>query len=231
MDGIHDLGGKQGFGAVDTTSGKQPVKAWEQRVFAMVNGAFGAGLIGNIDQFRHGVERIDPAAYLVDGYYGRWLGGLETLLVERGVVATGEIDALVRSDGGEVRRVAARPTSPADRVNYPPSGREGQRELSRPPLYRVGQRVVTAAHGVPGHTRLPQYARGRAGTIVAWHRGWVYPDSNAHGRGENPEHLYTVRFSGESLWGTSAEPGTVVNIDLFEPYLCPGNSAGGEAHD
>jgi nitrile hydratase len=231
MDGIHDLGGKQGFGAVDTGSGKRPLERWEQRVFAMLNGALAAGLIGNIDQFRHSIERIDPAAYLVDGYFGRWLGGIETLLVEKGVVATGEIDAQVQSAGGEVRRVAARPMRQADRVSYPPGGRNGQRALARPPRYRVGEQVVTASHGVSGHTRLPQYARGRVGTIVAWHQGWVFPDSNAHGRGENPEHLYTVRFSGETLWGESSEPGTVVNIDLFEPYLHPASDAGGECDD
>ena len=62
-------------------------------------------------------------------------------------------------------------------------------------------------------------ARGRVGRVIDCHGGWVLPDSNAHGRGENPEHLYTVCFSGEELWGPSAEPATSVNIDLFESYL------------
>ena len=54
---------------------------------------------------------------------------------------------------------------------------------------------------------------------MAWRGGWVFPDTNAHGRGENPQHLYTVAFSGVELWGSDAESGVVVHLDLFEPYL------------
>ena len=70
-----------------------------------------------------------------------------------------------------------------------------------------------------GHTRLPGYARSRRGTIAIIQGGWVLPDTNAHGRGECPEHVYAVCFSGEELWGEAAEPGTSVHIDLFESYL------------
>jgi nitrile hydratase len=49
----------------------------------------------------------------------------------------------------------------------------------------------------------------------------VFPDDHAHGRGENPQFLYTVRFDGQELWGTDAEPATSVHIDLFETYLEP----------
>ena len=38
-------------------------------------------------------------------------------------------------------------------------------------------------------------------------------------RGEDPQPLYTVAFDGQELWGAGAEPGLIVNIDLFEPYL------------
>ena len=59
----------------------------------------------------------------------------------------------------------------------------------------------------------------RGGVVVSLHDGWVFPDTNAHGRGENPQHLYTVAFEGSELWGADAEPGVVVHLDLFEPYL------------
>jgi hypothetical protein len=55
--------------------------------------------------------------------------------------------------------------------------------------------------------------------VVAGHGGWVFPDSNAHGRGDHPQHLYTVAFAGEVLWGEGAEPGTRVMLALFESYL------------
>ena len=47
----------------------------------------------------------------------------------------------------------------------------------------------------------------------------MFPDSNAHGNGELPQHVYSVAFDGAELWGDAAEPGTVVHLDLFEPYL------------
>ena len=79
--------------------------------------------------------------------------------------------------------------------------------------------VRMLTEGVDGHTRLPAYARGRSGTIVECHRGWVYPDSNAHGRGEDPQYLYTVAFDGQELWGPDSEAGNLIHLDLFEPYL------------
>ena len=94
MDGIHDFGGKQGFGRV-LREDDEPVfhGRWEAKVFALVGAARSAGAFMNSDQFRHAVERIDPVAYLSHGYYGRWLGGLENLLVEAGVLSTDEIAA------------------------------------------------------------------------------------------------------------------------------------------
>ncbi|MFV2089811.1 MAG: SH3-like domain-containing protein, partial [Pseudomonadales bacterium] len=61
----------------------------------------------------------------------------------------------------------------------------------------------------------------RVGVVVALQGGWVLPDTNAHGAGENPQHLYCVQFSGETLWGSEAEPGQSVHLDLFETYLEP----------
>ena len=46
----------------------------------------------------------------------------------------------------------------------------------------------------------------RPGVIERVHGAHVFPDSNAHGEGENPQWLYTVRFSGRELWGEEADP-------------------------
>jgi nitrile hydratase len=101
----------------------------------------------------------------------------------------------------------------------PPPGIDYARDVDRPPLFRDGQQVRTRNHQPAGHTRLPAYARCKRGTIVHRHAAMVYPDDHAHGRGENPQHVYTVRFDGRELWGDAAEPGTAVLLDLFEPYL------------
>ena len=220
MDGIHDLGGKQAFGPVIREAG-EPVfhDRWEAAVFTTVRTCVVAGMIQNIDQFRHAIERIEPSAYLTHGYYGRWLGGLENLLVEADVISTRELTQRTQSLGGDASAgIAARP-NPAFGPIAPETAPGSKRQVNDPPLFSIGQKVQTTSARRTGHTRLPAYARGRSGKVVALHDGWVLPDTNAHGLGEAPRHLYTVEFSGEELWGTEAEPGLRVCLDLFEPYL------------
>ena len=96
-----------------------------------------------------------------------------------------------------------------------------EREAPRPARFATGDRVRTRMINPRGHTRLPRYARGRAGVIERVHGCHVFPDSNAHGRGEDPQWLYTVRFSASELWGPDADPASSVTIDAFEPYLEP----------
>ena len=56
------------------------------------------------------------------------------------------------------------------------------------------------------HTRLPRYARDKPGVIERVHGAHVFPDHNAHGLGEDPQWLYTVRFSGAELFGPTPTP-------------------------
>lgn len=218
VDGIHDLGGKPGYGKVDR-SGENEVfhERWEAVVFAMV----GAGRIAEAwyytDQFRHAVERIDPEAYLKHGYYGRWLGGVETLLKEAGIVSESELATRVVAMGGSKDDlIAAKPSGRPDPRGAKSELRTAKRGLEVEPEFEVGDLVHTAKDPVPGHTRLPGYARDKTGEVIAVHGGWVFPDTAAHGQGEQPQHLYTVRFSSEVLWN---KPGFSVSLDLFEPYL------------
>lgn len=223
MDGIHDLGGKYGFGAIAYEEHEPAFhQRWEAKVFAIMLAARGAGAYRNSDQFRHAIERIDPVAYLTHGYYGRWLGGMETLLVEAGLLDRDDLDQRVSELGGRAAAlVAARPSSAPDRVEYDGADAGSFRPLQAEPRFQIGDAVRPQRTPSNGHTRLPAYARGCRGVISAWHDGWVLPDSNAHGQGESPRHLYTVGFAGRDLWGKDAEPGVVVHLDLFEPYLEP----------
>ena len=222
MNGIHDLGGRHGFGAV-VVEADEPAfhERWEAAVFAMMFACGRCGASGNSDRFRHAIERIDPAAYLEDTYYGRWLGGIETLLVEAGFVDREELSERARARGAAIdARIASRPAATPDAV---PLGDEGSclRTPDAAPAFAVGDAIRTRLATSGGHTRLPDYARGRPGHIVAHRGGWVFPDTNAHGLGEAPTHLYTVAFRGEDLWGADGEADLVVNLDLFEPYLEP----------
>ena len=219
MDGIHDLGGKHGYGQV-IAEPDEPVfhDRWEASVFTMVNAAAAAGAFNNTDRFRHAIERIDPVAYLTHGYYGRWLGGLETLLVEAGIITRTELNERALSQGATVNdRIAARPKSAPDPMDTRTEV-GSDRVLQTTARFKPGDQVLTATEVKSGHTRLPAYARGKQGVIHQAHGGWVYPDDSAHGRGESPQHLYTVGFTGDELWG-GGDPNLMVFLDLFEPYL------------
>ncbi|MDP6707692.1 MAG: nitrile hydratase subunit beta [Alphaproteobacteria bacterium] len=93
MNGIHDLGGMHGLGPILREADK-PVfhQDWERHVCALMR----AMLLGqqfNLDEFRHSVERMDPAHYLESSYYEHWLAGVERLLVEKGVITADELQA------------------------------------------------------------------------------------------------------------------------------------------
>jgi nitrile hydratase len=210
MNGIHDMGGMHGFGKVEVEA-DEPVfhERWQARVFGMIQSLGG----GNIDAGRFSIERLDPVSYLRNGYYGRWFAALERGLVAAGVLTQAEIDNRKVSASGATPVVADRPPP------WRPTAQSYLRKVDSPPKFVAGQRVVTRNHQPAGHTRLPAYGRCRRGVIVRVHPAMVYPDDNALHRGENPQYLYTVRFDAAELWGDTAEPNTVVHIDLFEPYL------------
>ncbi len=220
MDGIHDLGGKTGYFEV-VVEKDEPVfhSRWEAAVFAMAAAGAAAGAWTNVDRFRHAIERIEPLAYVTHGYYGRWLGGIENMLVEAGVVTRESIDARVEKMGGSLRDlVASRPNPVPEPLGDEPAGAGNSRTVNRKPRFAIGDLVMTSREVKPGHTRLPAYARGKKGAVVLTHDAWVYPDSNAHGQGEDPQYLYTVQFTGSELWGAGDE-NIKVSLDLFEPYL------------
>ena len=207
------MGGMHGFGPV-VVERNEPVfhRAWHRRVLGMAYQVVGFGW-ANIDTFRHGIERMNPVAYLRDGYYGRWLSSLETVLQDAGVLARGEVDA----------RVAGRP---APAASAPPSGLPQRtagfvRAVAATPRHAIGDAVRARNTHPAGHTRLPRYVRGKRGVVQRVHAAFVFPDTNAHGKGEQPQYLYTVRFAADELWGAQAEAGSVLHVDLFEPYLEP----------
>lgn len=218
MDGVHDMGGRtERFGPLKALDPAQKAfsEPWEGRAFAVTLLANRAATSSNLHAFRHALERVPEREYLAD-YYGRWLASAEILLVDSGLLAPGAVAARAHTLLG--RDV----TEPADPEPHKPTmetaGGGNLRTVEANPAYAVGDRVVPRSDGVPGHTRLPGYVRGRAGTVTALRPAQVLPDSAAHFVGENPEHVYSVEFVSTELWGPGAEPFTLT-IDLFESYL------------
>jgi nitrile hydratase len=225
MDGVHDLGGMQGFGPVEREDGEPTFHAaWEAAVVAMMRAGGGRGVY-NIDEFRHSIERMNPSHYLRATYYEKWLDGIARIFVEKGVVSEEDLRARTAFFSG-------RPDAPATAALAGPLParvpsnvgwvQDAIREIGAAPRFAIGAPVVTRDFHPWGHTRLPRYARGKRGAIARFHGIHVFPDTNAHGRGEDPQPLYSVSFDARELWGESAEANQRVHIDLWESYLEPG---------
>jgi nitrile hydratase beta subunit len=218
MNGVHDMGGMHGMGPI-APEPNEPVfhERWEARVYAL-NRAI--GLLGkwNIDAGRHSRERIPPADYLRLSYYEKWLAGLIMLLQESGLVTKAELESGRPGPGA----VKATPALSSEQVAGLVAARGTfERPVNTPPRFTVGERVRAKKINPTGHTRLPRYARGNLGVVDRIHGAHVFPDTNAHFCGENPQHLYSVRFSARELWGEAAAARDAVYIDLWESYLEP----------
>ncbi|BBK43352.1 nitrile hydratase [Allostella vacuolata] len=214
MNGAHDLGGVDGFGPV-LREADEPLfhHPWERRAFAVT---LAAGMLGrwNIDMARFAREDTSPVTYLNATYYEHWLRGLERLLVERGLVGAAEL-ASGRAEGpGPV------PAMPAERVPAALArGGSAMRPATGPAKFRPGQAVRVRNLHPRGHTRMPRYCRGQVGTIERDHGVFVFPDTNAAGRGEAPQRCYAVGFAARTLWGPEASPVDRVMVDLWDDYL------------
>jgi len=218
MDGIHDLGGMEGFGAVPVEADEPPFHHdWEARVMGLrVLMVFWGKW--NLDSWRRSVERLPPADYLSFTYYERWLATLVNLAVGTGLISRHEIAA------GHPEHGAKKLTPPVDAQRFReflPIGRASARDAAAPPAFSVGDRVRTAKHMHSGHTRLPRYMRDRVGEIILHHGAHVFPDVSARLEGDAPQHLYTVRFGARELWGDTAKAQDSVSADLWESYLAP----------
>lgn len=218
MNGVHDLGGMHGFGPIDLGPyGRATTHAeWERRVIGLQE--LTTGPYFNIDAFRHGIERMDPAHYLRSTYFERWLETITINLIEGGFLTAEELDA--RTDLLRRQPDAALPSSQPGSTGVPEPAPEPVLPRLNP-RFSPGDAVITRNVHPTGHTRLPRYARGKRGVIRLVHGPAIFADTNAHGLGEHPQVVYNVRFDGRELWGDSAEPGTTVSIDLWESYLEP----------
>jgi nitrile hydratase subunit beta len=201
MDAMYDLGGKQGFGKVRHAKHARAFhEPWEVRANSLYGLAVRFGII-NMDEYRHAIERMEPRHYLTASYYERSLTGLATLLVEKGLVTREELE---RRAGGAFPLSA--PAAP------------GRSNVAARERFRAGDRVRVRQDDVPGHVRVPAYARGKAGVVVSESPAYPFPDAHAHGVAAEDEPTYDVRFRSEDLWPHSAEP-ALVYVGVFQSYL------------
>ena len=213
MDGIHDMGGMQGFGPIDTSAVEPTHEAWETRmqVVAFVSGAVSRGSI----------EAIDPATYLSSSYHERWL-----LAGEQRGVATGRVDADALERWRQV--FADDPVATPPRVEQPDDVERVQAMIERPftlapaveARFGVGDRVRVKRMRPESHHRCPRYIRGAVGEIEKVVADDHLPGTRASDN--QTETVYTVRFDSTELFGdrtAEGEPPYDLLIDQWERYL------------
>jgi len=215
MNGVHDMGGMHGMGAVRPEA-DEPVfhEPWEGRVFALTRVIRGGAY--NLDNARHRLELLPPAEYLRMSYYERWFDRLVHQLLENGTITREELERGAPAAGSDKATPSVTAALAPALVTRRHSAR---RDAAVDPRFAVGQRVRARNMHPAGHTRLPRYVRGKEGVITRDHGVFLFPDTNAHFQGERPQHVYSVRFAARELWGEQASPRDVVHIDLWDDYL------------
>lgn len=223
MNGVHDLGGTDGLGPVVVEQDEPTWHAeWEKAVFAMFPASFRAGYL-NVDMFRHGMEQIPPADYLLSTYYEHWLHSISHHAARAGAVDLDELDRRTRHYLDHPHEPLPERSDP-DLLGFIDAavkhGAPAGRESDTPARFAVGDRVRVIDSSPYGHTRRAGYIRGKTAEITAAHGTYIYPDTAGNGGPENPQHVYTLRFDAAELWGAEhAEPNATVYFDVWEPYL------------
>jgi len=217
MNGVHDMGGMHGMGRIEHEK-DEPVfhEPWEGRVYALTRVVRAGGGRQNLDNSRHQIELLPPAEYLRMSYYERWLARLIKQLIANGIATREEIESGTPAPGSSK-------TTPAVTAAMVPAmvarRNSARRDAAVSPRFKVGQRVRARNINPDGHTRLPRYARGKAGVIARDHGVFLFPDTNAEFLGEKPQHVYSVRFAARELWGERASSRDFIYLDMWDDYL------------
>src|SRR5258708_23465206 len=134
---------------------------WEGRMFALLATVTGVGLM-NIDEWRHGQERMNPAEYLSVSYYEHWLHSVVDLLDQKGILSITDIEARMaqikgRPQSEDSAHKGERSTTALLRSEMVPgalaAGHSTRAEVAIGPRFKVGQRVRAKNLQFLGHTR------------------------------------------------------------------------------
>ena len=207
MNGVHDMGGLQGMGPVQYERDEPVFHAkWEGRIYALTR-AMRALRKWHLDADRYALEVMPPVDYLRMSYFERWVVRLETQVVKFGLVTAAELKsgkAASKSAGGKPALTLETSSRWLSR------GIASSDDPSVPPRFHVGDRVRARNMNPLGHTRLPRYARGKAGIIKRDYGVYSFPDTNAQFQGEHRQHVYFHTVYGARVVGRrcfTARPG------------------------
>lgn len=220
MDGIHDLGGKLGFGPIGVSTDEPAFhEAWEGRMFGIVR-SMSRPANWNLDKFRHTRELEEPVTYLTRPYFDQWYKVYACMFVGSGIATVSEL-ASGQSDGSRPEGLA--PPMPPEKVAEAKNAAVSfERPYDQAPRFQVGDAVRGRLITPVGHCRLPAYVRGHPGKIAGYRGAHIFADASAHGE-IRPEPLYSVVFKLSDLFPEREDSKDQVYLDLWESHL--------EAHD
>ncbi|NER80138.1 MAG: nitrile hydratase subunit beta [Leptolyngbya sp. SIO1D8] len=87
------------------------------------------------------------------------------------------------------------------------------------PKFQMGDFVRAKVMHPKTYTRLPRYVRGKVGKVMKDHGVYVFPDTVGQRLSTKPQHVYSVRFTAQELWGKEAPVHDALYIDLFDDHL------------
>jgi nitrile hydratase beta subunit len=217
MNGIHDMGGMHGLGSIEAERNEPVFHArWEGRVIAMRRAVAASGKVTL--GLREAIESIPAADYLRMSYYERWFTALIEQLVASGLVTRAEIES-GQAAAGSVKSTPALGLADAAGLSFRVS--DAMLKIEVASRFKIGQCVRARNINPIGHTRLPRYARGKAGVIEQDRGAQTFPDTNLSAPAAIAQHVYSVRFAARELWGDQAPPRDAVYLDLWDDYLEP----------
>ncbi|MBE9061385.1 SH3-like domain-containing protein [cf. Phormidesmis sp. LEGE 11477] len=88
-----------------------------------------------------------------------------------------------------------------------------------PPQFQVGELVRAKVTHPKTYTRLPRYVRGKVGNIMKDYGVYVFPDTVGQRLSTKPQHVYSVRFAAQEVWGKEASANDALYVDLFDDHL------------
>ena len=91
---MHDRGSRPTDAPIDR--GEHELADWELLTDAIV-AVLSEREVMSDDELRRGIESMEPDEYERASYYERWLYSVETVLVEKRVLAPGELDRRLRA--------------------------------------------------------------------------------------------------------------------------------------
>ena len=227
MHGPHDLGGRDGNGAINPEFLKPGVPDWrypfEGRMHAVTAMAIAKGAF-NLDEQRHGIELMKWSEYLDSTYYAHWLFSVERLLNDKGYISHEEVDQRMRELG--TPSMTPHPQKPEklspfaqQMIDVLWKGTPHNLPAEQPPVFAVGAKVVVRNLNEATHNRLPGYLNKVPGVIAKQYGAFHDPGASAHEQVDRPNQLYQVRFTSRDVWGETVSEDFDLYADLFESYL------------